>query len=342
MWHGWILTPAEVQQVVDRTRDVLRRKQYSLRTEASYLEWTKSFLAFHQNRNPLQMAEEEVTRYLTYLAVQRKVSASTQNQALSALLFLYREALHQPLNWLDNLEYARRSRHIPEVFNINEVQSIFAQLEGTAWIISALLYGAGLRLMECLRLRVKDIDFLCHKITVHDGKGNKDRVTPLPDVVCEPLKKHLVRVKGLHDADLREGFGHVYLPNALDLKYPAASRSWEWQYVFPSATRSTDPRSGKTRRHHVQERFLQRAIKEAMRKAGVHKHGSCHTLRHSFATHLLEDGYDIRTVQELLGHHDVSTTMIYTHVLNRGGKGVKSPADKVLRVAHIVGQRPKK
>lgn len=329
MWHGSILSEQEVQEALDRTRDVLRRKQYSLRTEGTYLQWIRSYLAFHQNRNPIQLAEPEATRYLTHLAVAKNVSASTQNQALSALLFFYREVLKHPLNWLDNMEHARRSRHIPVVFSREEIRAILTQLEGTSWLMASLLYGAGLRLMECLRLRVKDIDFNYTQITVHDGKGNKDRVTPLPQMVHEPLTKHLARVKILHETDLKEGFGRVYLPHALELKYPAASRSIAWQYVFPSSTRSADPRSGVVRRHHVNERFLQQKIKEALRKAGIHKPGSCHTLRHSFATHLLEDGYDIRTVQDLLGHKDVSTTMIYTHVLNKGGKGVKSPLDKL-------------
>lgn len=257
------------------------------------------------------------------------MSASTQNQALFALLFLYREVLKQPLGWLDDLERAPRNRPIPVVFTREEVKAILNRLEGTIWILAAILYGSGLRLMECIRLRVKDIDFQYRQILVHDGKGNKDRVAPLPCSVLEPLKKHLERVKSLHGTDLQEGYGSVYLPYALEKKYPDASQSWSWQYVFPASQRSVDPRSGKVRRHHVNEQVLQRAVKNAIRTAGINKAGSCHSLRHSFATHLLEDGYDIRTVQELLGHKDVSTTMIYTHVLNRGGRGTKSPLDSL-------------
>lgn len=329
MWHGWSLTPPEVSQLLHKTREVLRFKHYSFRTEGTYTHWIQTFLEFHHNRNPIQMGKQEVNRYLTHLANEKHVSASTQNQALCSLLFLYRWVLEQPLGWLDDLEHAKRSTHIPVVFNREEVKSILVQLEGTHWIMASLLYGAGLRLMECVRLRVKDIDFNYKQITVHDGKGNKDRVTPLPNAAVEPIKKQLAKVKALHESDLSEGFGHVYLPYALEHKYPEAPRLWAWQYLFPASKRSVDPRSGKVRRHHVEEQSLQRAVKEALRKTRIAKTGSRHTFRHSFATHLLEDGYDIRTVQELLGHKDVATTMIYTHVLNKGGKGVKSPLDKL-------------
>lgn len=329
MWHGWRLAPTEFNQLVQQTREVLRLKHYSIRTESTYVQWITSFVEFHHLRNPLQMGKSEVTAFLTYLANERKVSASTQNQALFALLFLYRQVLNQPLGWLDDMEHAPRNRPVPVVFSREEVKALLKQLEGTLWIMAAILYGSGLRLMECVRLRVKDIDFHYLQIIVHDGKGNKDRVAPLPNSVVEPLKRHLDRVKNLHEKDLREGFGFVYLPFALEKKYPGSARSWPWQYVFPAAHRSTDPRSPIVRRHHVNEQALQRAVKKALADAGIKKPGSCHTLRHSFATHLLESGADIRTVQELLGHKDVTTTMIYTHVLNRGGKGTRSPLDSL-------------
>lgn len=257
----------------------------------------------------------------------RKVAASTQNQALSALLFLYKEVLQQPLEWLDNVERAKRPKRVPIVFTRREVKAILQQLEGTKWIMANLLYGSGLRLMECIRLRVKDLDFGFHQIVVRDGKGNKDRITMLPESLVKPLQTHLIRVKSLHDTDLKEGFGSVHLPDALDQKYRGASQLWAWQYVFPSSKRSIEPRTGRHQRHHVDENVLQRAVQDAIRRAGINKGGSCHTLRHSFATHLLEKGYDIRTVQELLGHKDVETTIIYTHVLQKGARAVRSPSD---------------
>lgn len=316
-------------KLLERMRDAIRYKHYSIRTEQSYLGWARRFILFHGKRHPETMGEPEITAFLTSLARQN-VTASTQNQALSALLFLYREVLKKELAWLDDVEQAKKPSRLPVVLSQREVQDVLARLGGTKWLMASLLYGAGLRLMECLRLRVKDIDYGQHQIIVRDGKGMKDRVTMLPDALVEPLKQHLQKVKALHQKDLKEGFGAVYLPFALERKYPAAPREWGWQYVFPSARRSVDPRSNVVRRHHVDENVLQRAVKQALRDAGVDKPASCHTLRHSFATHLLQAGYDIRTVQELLGHKDVSTTMIYTHVLNRGGKGVQSPLDQLL------------
>ncbi|MCI0419687.1 MAG: integron integrase, partial [Acidobacteria bacterium] len=256
-----------------------------------------------------------------------KVAASTQNQAFSALLFLYGEVLHQPLDSLPDMQRAKRPSKLPVVFTRDEARSVLRKLDGSKWLMVSLLYGSGLRLMECLRLRVKDLDFGYSQIVVRDGKGQKDRVTMLPESLKEPLQRHLERVQALHDKDLKAGFGEVYLPFALERKYSKASREWGWQYVFPASKLSRDPRSEATRRHHVDATVLQSAVKEAIRAAGMAKLGSPHTFRHSFATHLLEAGYDIRTVQELLGHKDVSTTMIYTHVMNKGGKGVKSPLD---------------
>jgi integron integrase len=275
------------------------------------------------------MGAQEIEAFLTHLAVKGKVSASTQNQAKSALLFLYREVLEQKLPWLDKVTQAKASQRLPVVLTVAEVQAVLKRLSGTHWLIASLLYGAGLRLMEAVRLRVKDVEFARHEIIVREGKGGKDRMTMLPESAIEPLKRHLAKVKALHEEDLAAGGGDVYLPFALAKKYPNAEREWGWQYVFPSAKLSTDPRSGVTRRHHVDEKGIQRAMKQAVRDAGIVKPATPHTLRHSFATHLLMTGYDIRTVQELLGHSDVSTTMIYTHVLNRGGKGVVSPLDRL-------------
>jgi integron integrase len=314
-------------RLLDQVRDKIRLKHYSLRTEQAYVDWIRRFILFHGKRHPALLGKTEVEAFLTHLAVNRQVAANTQNQAMSALLFLYQEVLGQTLEWLDNVERAKRPARLPVVLTRVEVQSVLTHLEGRYWLMASLLYGAGLRLMECARLRVKDVDFAMHQITVRDGKGGKDRVTMLPDALIEPLKTHLEKVKAIHEKDLAAGFGDVYLPFALARKYPRAGREWAWQYVFPAATRSLDPRSGSERRHHVDEQNLQRAVKAAVREAGITKPATPHTLRHSFATHLLQSGYDIRTVQELLGHKDVSTTMIYTHVLNRGGKGVCSPLD---------------
>jgi integron integrase len=316
-------------RLLDQVRDVLRRKHYSLRTEQSYVDWIKRFILFHGKRHPAEMGKVDVTAFLTYLAVQRNVAASTQNQALSAILFLYRHVLEQELEWVEGFERPKRPARLPVVLTAEEARAVLGQLEGTKWLMGSLLYGSGLRLMECLRLRVKDIDFGYGQILVRDGKGAKDRVTMLPATLTEPLKAHLDRVRTLHRRDLETGYGEVYLPYALERKYPRAPREWAWQYVFPSRKLSTDPRSGAIRRHHLDEDVLQRAVKAAARIADVRKPVSCHAFRHSFATHLLEAGYDIRTVQELLGHSDVSTTMIYTHVMNKGGRGVTSPLDRI-------------
>ena len=314
-------------KLLEQVRTIIRLRHYSLRTEQSYVNWIKRYIIFSHKRHPAELGAAEVTAFLSDLAVSRKVSASTQNQALAAILFLYRHVLKQDLPWLEDVERAKRPARLPIVFTPEEVRAVLSHLSHTNWLMASLLYGSGLRLKECLTLRVKDLDFQYRQILIREAKGGKDRKTMLPLSLIEPLQQQLVRVRALHQRDLREGFGSVYLPYALARKYPHASRDWSWQYVFPSAKLSNDPVSGEKRRHHVMESGLQRAIKEALRAAGINKPGSCHTMRHSFATHLLEDGYDIRTVQELLGHKDLNTTMIYTHVLNRGGRGVKSPLD---------------
>ena len=314
-------------KLLEQVRMKIRQKHYSIRTEQAYVDWIRRFILFHGKRHPLEMGEPEVEAFLTHLAVNRNVAASTQNQAFSALLFLYREVLQQELAVV-NAKRAKKPSRLPVVLTQDEVQNLFAHLQGVHHLMASLLYGAGLRLMECVRLRVKDVDFDYGQILVRDGKGQKDRVTMLPQSVVGLLRHHLDKVRLIHEQDLKDGFGEVYLPYALSRKYPRARFEWGWQYVFPSQKRSVDPRSGQERRHHLNEQTLQRAIKKAIRAAGIHKPASTHTLRHSFATHLLESGYDIRTVQELLGHKDVSTTMIYTHVLNRGGHGVVSPLDK--------------
>lgn len=314
-------------RLLDQVRELIRLRHYSIRTEQAYLQWIKRFILFHRKRHPVEMGGPEVTAFLSHLAIQRNVSASTQNQALNALLFLYRDVLKITLPWLNEVQRAKKPQHLPVVFTREEVRALLAQLEGTHWLMAMLIYGSGLRLMECLRLRVKDLDFQYHQLVIRDAKGQKDRVTMLPRSLVEPIRTHLAKVRQLHESDLREGYGRVYLPFALAAKYPAADLEWGWQYVFPSTRRSKDPRSDAERRHHAPEDALQRAVKQAVRKARIVKPGSVHTLRHSFATHLLESGYDIRTVQELLGHADVKTTMIYTHVLNRGGRGVVSPVD---------------
>ena len=316
-------------KLLDQVRAIIRRKHYSIRTEEAYVDWIKRYIFFHNKRHPIEMAEHEIVEFLNDLAVNRKVSASTQNQALSALIFLYREVLAKEIGWLDNLERAKLPQRLPVVLTEGEVRDVLSHLDGRYWLMASLLYGAGLRLMECLRLRVKDIDFTYFQITVRDGKGSKDRVTMLPTASTELLKNQLEKAKRLHQQDLAAGFGEVFLPYALERKYKHANREWGWQYVFPSTKRSLDPRSGRIRRHHANPKSLQRAVKLAVRAANISKPATCHTFRHSFATHLLRNGYDIRTVQELLGHKDVSTTMIYTHVLNRGGKGVRSPLDGI-------------
>ena len=315
--------PKLLEQVVAR----LRVKHYSLRTEQIYVDWIKRFVWFHGKRHPRDMGAAEIEAFLTNLAVERSVSASTQNQAKSALLFLYKEVLQIELPWLDNVTQAKVPKKLPVVMTQNEVRAVLARLDGTVWLICSLLYGSGLRIMECLRLRVKDVDFERCEILVREGKGFKDRVTMLPASLVQLLKQQLERVKTLHEEDLLKGYGDVFMPMALEAKYPKAGKSWNWQYIFPSRNLSVDPRSGVVRRHHSDEKVIQRAVKKAASAAEISKLATPHTFRHSFATHLLQSGYDIRTVQELLGHSDVSTTMIYTHVLNKGGKGVVSPLD---------------
>jgi integron integrase len=308
-------------------RERVRTLHYSLRTEDAYVLWIKRFILFHGKRHPQGMGAPELEAFLTHLAVQRNVAASTQNQALSAILFLYREVLGRPLEELGRIAPARRPERLPTVLTRDEVRSLLDRLDGTPRLMASLLYGSGLRLLECLRLRIKDVDFGQRHIIVRDGKGQKDRVTLLPQVLEAPLRRQIDRVRILHQQDLDDGFGRVYLPHALAEKYPGTDRQFGWQYLFPSARRSIDPRTGIVRRHHAAERALQRAVAEAVRRAGILKPASCHTLRHSFATHLLEAGQDVRTVQELLGHDDVRTTMIYTHVLQAGPLGVRSPLD---------------
>jgi len=320
---------ASAPRLLDRVRDAIRRRNYSYRTEETYVHWIRRFIFFSGKRHPEDMGAAEVTAFLSHLARERDVAAATQNQALSALLFLYKEVLARPLPWLDDLERAKRPARLPTVLSRSEVQRMLAAMRGTKWLMASLFYGAGLRLTECLKLRVKDVDFEYRQILVRDGKGAKDRVTMLPQSTIEPLKRQLAVAKVLHDADLAAGHGDVELPDALARKYPRAPYEWAWKFVFPSHKLSIDPRSGALRRHHVYENYVTRGVKEAARAARIDKHVSCHTLRHSFATHLLEGGYDIRTVQELLGHADVSTTMIYTHVLNKGGRGVASPLDRL-------------
>jgi integron integrase len=316
-------------RLLDQVRGKIRLKHYSLRTEQAYLDWIKRFIRHHGKRHPREMGAAEVEAFLTHLAVEGRVAASTQNQAKSALLFLYREVLEVELPWLDNVQQAKAPRRLPVVLTRDEVQSLLGRLHGTHWLVASLLYGTGMRLMECLRLRVKDVDFARGEILIRDGKGFKDRVTMLPSTLAVPLRDQLAYVRALHERDLSTGGGETGLPYALDRKYPGAGKEWGWQYVFPASDLSTDPRSGAVRRHHLLDQGIQRAMKQALHDAGLAKPATPHTLRHSFATHLLEGGYDIRTVQELLGHSDVKTTMIYTHVLNRGGRGVVSPLDRV-------------
>lgn len=318
--------PHRPPRLLDQVRRALRVRHRSPKTEKAYVHWIRQFILFHRKRHPREMAEPEVTEFLTHLAVERKVSASTQNQALSALLFLYRHVLDRELGDLDAVR-ARRPKRLPVVLTRGEVLRVLERMDGVPKIVATLLYGSGLRLMEALRLRVKDIDFSFHQITVRSGKGDRDRVTMLPALLEDPLREHLRRVRDVHEADRRDGVAGVPLPHALARKYPNASSEWVWQYVFPSATLSPDRDTGELRRFHASPRTVQRAVKTAVREAGIAKRATCHTFRHSFATHLLIGGYDIRTVQELLGHRCVRTTMIYTHVLNRGGHGVQSPAD---------------
>ncbi len=316
-------------KLLDRLREALRARHYSRRTEQSYCQWVKRFIFFHNVRHPAEMAEPEINAFLTHLALKEKVSAPTQTQALSAVLFLYRYVLGRPLGELGTIIRARKPQRVPVVLTRQEVKTLLGHLDGDKGLMASLMYGAGLRLMECLRLRIHDLDLAQNQITVRDGKGFKDRITMLPEAVKGPLANHLERVKRLHQKDLAEGHGRVELPYALARKYPHAPAEWGWQFLFPQEHRWVNIRTGEQGRHHTDESLIQRAVKLAARQAGIAKHATCHTLRHSFATHLLEEGYDIRTIQELLGHKDVKTTMIYTHVLNRGGKGVRSPVDSL-------------
>jgi len=303
----------------------IRVRHYTIRTEQAYLGWIKRFILFHNKRHPETMGKTEVKQFLNYLALERKVAAATQNQALNSLVFMYRHVLKQPIENMDGLVYAKRKFNIPTVFSKNEIRCLLSQLSGVHWLLVSLLYGSGLRVMECVRLRVKDFDLDYQTIIVRNGKGQKDRVVTLPEPIIKPLKNHLRVVYDQFQRDLEAGYGKVYLPNALAVKYPNMNSEWAWQYIFPSPKLSIDPRSQVTRRHHYSDNTLQKVVKTAIRKCKIHKKASCHTFRHSFATHLLERGCDIRTVQEQLGHKDIRTTQIYTHVLKRGANSVKSP-----------------
>jgi integron integrase len=321
--------PPARPRLLDELRAQLRVRNYAYRTEQVYVDWVRRFILFHGKRHPREMGAVEVTAFLSHLAVDRVVSASTQNQAKSAILFLYEHLLGIDLPWLAEVVSAKVSRRLPVVLTSREVRSLLQSLDGTMWLVASLLYGTGMRVLEALRLRVKDVEFERREIIVREGKGAKDRVTVLPENLIQPLRTQLEAARLLHQRDLAAGLGAVHLPFALAAKYPHANRSWGWQFVFPGARLSVDPRAGERRRHHVLPQSVQRAVSEAARRAGIDKPCSPHVLRHSFATHMLQSGYDIRTVQELLGHSDVSTTMIYTHVLNKGGRGVLSPLDSL-------------
>lgn len=312
-----------------QVRHAIRLRHYSIRTETAYVDWIRRFIHFHGTQHPLRLGAPHVTAFLSHLAADRNVSPSTQNQAKSALLFLYRQVLGISLPWLDEVVAAHVNRRLPVVLTPAEVRTLLNELSGPTGLLVALLYGTGMRLLEGLRLRVKDVEFHRRELIVRCGKGGKDRVTVLPENLIAPLQQQLAAAQALHTADLAAGGGEVWLPDALSVKAPGMGRAWGWQWVFPSASLSTDPRSGVRRRHHLNESTVQKAVALAARRAGIHKPCSPHVMRHSFATHLLQAGYDIRTVQELLGHADVSTTMIYTHVLNKGGRGIRSPLDQI-------------
>jgi integron integrase len=314
-------------KLLDRVRQSIRLKGYSIRTERTYVSWIRQFVLFHAKRHPRDMGKPEIEAFLSYLVMKRNVASSTQNQAFNSILFLYNNVLDVDMPQDINALRSKKPVRVPTVMTREETLKLIGSMHGTHQLMAKLMYGCGLRVIECVRLRVKDVDFAMNQIIVRDGKGKKDRITVLPEGARPLLEEHLVYVKRLHQSDLAKGYGRVYLPNALDRKYPNSNRQWGWQYVFPAKTLSNDPRSGIKRRHHLHDSSIRKAIRKAVKLCGIVKPVSCHTLRHSFATDLLADGYDIRTVQELLGHKDVSTTMIYTHVLNRGGRGVRSPLD---------------
>lgn len=319
--------PASAPKLLDRVRDAIRARHYSRRTEAAYVSWIRRYIGFHRKVHPATLGAPAIAEFLTWLATKRQVSASTQSQALAALLFLYQHVLEMPVGEVGHVIRAKQPIRLPVVLSRDEVAAVLSHLEGTMWIIAMLLYGSGLRLEECLQLRVKDVDFDRHQIIVRRGKGQKDRTTMLPVAVVEPLQRHLGEVRRLHAADLQAGGGRVVLPDALARKYPNAAKEWGWQFVFPASRICKDPRWGPPSRFHLHESAVQKATAAAVRRSGIAKRAGPHTFRHSFATHLLESGYDIRTVQALLGHRDVATTMVYTHVLDRGALGVRSPAD---------------
>jgi len=324
---SWDYSPERSPRLLNRMREEIRKRHYRRRTEEAYLAWNTRFLRFHGNRHPLEVEKTDVEVFLSHLATDRRVAASTQNQALSAVLFLYDHVLGRKLSWLNEVVRAKKSRRLPVVLTRQEVQTILLHLHGMKWISAMLMYDAGLRLLECLRLRIKDVDFGYRQVVVREGKGNRDRVTVLPAAAETRLNHHLAEVKEQHERDLKRGGGYVTLPDALNRKYQAANRQCGWQWVFPAHRQFREPSTGRLFRHHLHDTVIQRAVKYAGERARIPKPVTCHTFRHSFATHLLEDGYDIRTIQELLWHKDVSTTMVYTHVLNRGGRCVRSPAD---------------
>lgn len=321
------MSPSE-PKLLDQVRAAIRTLHYSIRTEQAYVDWIRRFILFHKKRHPKDMGKEEIEAFLSHLAVEGRVSASTQSQAKSALLFLYQKVLKMEVDWLKDVVSAKQPQRLPTVLTVEEVRAVLSHMKGEPWLVSSLLYGSGLRLLEACRLRVLDLDFGMRQIIVRNGKGAKDRVTMLPTSLIEPLRAHLELVKLQHERDCEQGYGRVYLPYALDQKYPNAPTEWKWQYVFPASRLSTDPRTGEVRRHHIEEQKIQRAVRQAARDAGINKKVTPHTFRHSFATHVLQAGCDIRTLQDLLGHADVRTTMIYTHVVNQGGYGVISPLDR--------------
>lgn len=318
-------------KLLTQVRNALRMKHYSLSTEKQYVDWIRRFILFHNKKHPKEMGGVEISAYLTHLAVKENVSASTQNQALCAIVFLYKQIFHIDTGEFPEIVWAKKPKKIPIVFSAAEAKAVLEKIKGVHWLMAILLYGAGLRLSECIRLRVKDINFDYKQIIVNNGKGDKDRVTMLPEMIIEPLSEHLKYVKALFEQDMKDGNDSIYLPNAINKKFPFASKDFSWRYVFPAYKLSLDPRSEILRRHHIHKSVLQRVVKKAINESEINKVAGCHTFRHSFATHLLEAGYDIRTVQELLGHNNINTTMIYTHVMNKGGYGVKSPVDHFLQ-----------